>query len=391
MNRRQFITTASGLLVPALADAGLLLQSSPRNAAQGGGGGGASGITFDAGFDGSGTFADGQTVTITRTAGGWGTKNGGGKPLRWIPFESGLQADATYSRITSALSVQTGCTHQTGVKPTNAAGAARQTTDNLDGLAALYTDSPIWTFDTGKCYVYVERYHDHADNNGTGTDPSTPGQDSTYLNNKTIRVWPAGGGVDGAPDMYYSIGSNLANCWAEGAGGSGMNGNDPATGSHFYSSALIFSAFDADTFVSCEHVYMTSALNTKDGIWNHARDSRWLYDSSFRWMTRETGAEGPIASGYLDEMSNGAPAGFIYYNSLYIDDSVCRIFCSSESSYNAAAGDGTHHHRAICIPTVWADGEITLLLRAGRHASLSGKYLYVVDNSNVATRVGQIN
>src|SRR4051794_29216674 len=54
----------------------------------GGGGGGGAGIPFDSGFNGTGTFSDGQVVTVTRSAGSWGTKPNAAKPLYWWPFEA---------------------------------------------------------------------------------------------------------------------------------------------------------------------------------------------------------------------------------------------------------------------------------------------------------------
>src|SRR5690242_9218340 len=73
----------------------LILRSS-------GAGGGGSGFTPDSGFGSSGTFSDGQSVTITKAAGGFGTKPNGAKPLiYWNPGQDGVTTLNALSRKTT--------------------------------------------------------------------------------------------------------------------------------------------------------------------------------------------------------------------------------------------------------------------------------------------------
>ncbi len=66
----------------------------------------------------------------------------------------------------------------------------------------------------------------------------------------------------------------------------------------------------------------------------------------------------------------------IYWDSVYVDNAWARV----EIGDNAVYGSCTH--REIQKPTAWADGSITFVANRGSFASLSGKYLFVIDEDN---------
>lgn len=340
----------------------------------------AAGFIADSGFAATGTFADGQIVTVTRGAGGLGTKPGGGLPRRWYPYETGLGVDTTYSRDTSSLGVQSGCTFQTTVKPANAAGAAKQTM--FTGDTYLFTSSPPFNFSTtNKCFLHVERLHDHTNNNTGST--TVIGGSSTALNLKTVRVWPSGGSAAGLPDGYLAVGSplyvgfmeqtssqiNPSAAWCQMA--HAANGVGPGT-----------------SWLTCEHYFRdSSAAGANDGKFAHARNGLWCSDLTDNWVTRSGSTR--IQSIYPDELSNGNPGGNIYYHGLYWDDSWAHAFVSTETSFSTAGAGGTQHHRAICIPISWSDTQVQLLVRRGPHSTLVGKYLWLMNDAGTTFRVGQ--
>ncbi len=349
-----------------IARGGLGLASTPGGTTPGGG----SGINFDAGLSGSGTFSDGQSVTITKSGGGFGTKSGGGKPKRWYPFESSLQCDTNFSRDTGNMTINARCSLSTTSPPVNGTHSAKVTMS--EGNMCPFDDSPIWTFEsTNKLYVYVERKHDHNDDNGSGG----------ALNDKTIRVWPLAGSVAGLPDGYLSIGDNLALAFFEQTSDEVfLNGTSWQ--------AMAFNSGGPGPWLTCEHLFREeSAVGANDGVWTHLRNGVSAYTYSRLWDTRSGSTT--QQSVYLDEVSNGAPTGQIYFHSLYVDDSWARVFISSESSYNTSTSTATQFIRSICLPTSWSNTSITVTLRKGQFTSLTGKYLWALTDSNTAIRIGQ--
>ena len=146
------------LVVAVVAGLALELQAQTRlRFLAGGGGGGGGGVTFDSGFNGSGTFSDGQSVTITRSAGSWGTKPTAAKPLYWWPFEADANPDATYSRTTSNPFTPDGSI-STAKLATNQAGSFFKDL-TVDGEPIFASGGAI-TFTSDDLYVWYRIYYD---------------------------------------------------------------------------------------------------------------------------------------------------------------------------------------------------------------------------------------
>ena len=94
----------------------------------------------------------------------------------------------------------------------------------------------------------------------------------------------------------------------------------------------------------------------------------------------------------------------VYVDYLYMDDSWCHVLISDETSYQdisnlnptgtgnprgqnwAAAMD---HLREPQIIQTWSDTGISFTCRRGSHASLVGKYMYVVNDAGTVLKVGR--
>lgn len=142
-----------------------------------------------------------------------------------------------------------------------------------------------------------------------------------------------------------------------------------------------------------------SSLDTADGYMQYGMNGVW--PSNMQVCTRFVGTQGGTGAAGINRISlqqysngGGQPGTDVYYDALYVDDSLCRIFISDELSYqDKSTYPDSEVLREVCIPTAWdsGGGSITAILRHGAFASLTGKCLYVVDSSGNAYKIGQFS
>ena len=337
------------------------------------------GFTPDSGITTSGTFSDGQSVTINKVAGGFGTKPNAAKPVFYAKLDSSLAPDPSFSRTTSTPTADASTIIQNTIKPVNASGAGR-----VDARAENVT-SPVFyqqyidigiTALTGKCYAFMKNYKDHPWNYYQGGNPD-------YVSDKSFRIWE-NAGANNTSDVWWGADTGMyvdnidtgGNVFY-GSGGQGGTGI-PATQS---------------AWMTREHFWDSGTADVTDGVRNYCQDGILGYSTSAVWKNRTSSDPGLVKQVFLDEYTStasyptGVLIGYDYFHDLYVDDSFYRIMVSTESSLSWT-GSAV---REICLPTSWSDTSVTVTLRQGAFTSLSGKYLWVYTGPFTATRVGQFN
>ncbi|HEU4602033.1 MAG TPA: hypothetical protein VFS24_08695 [Steroidobacteraceae bacterium] len=395
MKRREFagllVTAAAGIVLPKFALAGLVTQSGPRYTISSGGDS-CTGFTPDAGWTCSGTFADGQDVTVTKSAGGLGFSTDP-RPLLWIPGSSSAAQDSTYSRnSTTTLVANSGTAVDTAIHPTNAAGSLRQTWPISGGDTVLWWSTTSWesnnTFSTGVVYASVKRYH-----NFNPDDPTNTGAVSGDYNDKTFRIWPA---TFGNRDLYDKIRDQDSLSVIEGdASDTQYCGSSSCSSVHLN--------FSIDTWYQHEHIFKeNSALDAQDGLFRWYVNAGRANSESLGWQTRSTSQPNSKALFYLDQISNVSTntdlengAKHIWVADVYISDQLRRFTVSTESTcFTATTMDGSNDpgiFREIQLPRngTGSDSSVGLHLRKGTYASMSGKYLCFWPNDGTSPeRVG---
>ena len=106
----------------------------------------------------------------------------------------------------------------------------------------------------------------------------------------------------------------------------------------------------------------------------------------------EPGSTGPVKWYWIcDDTYNpsGLSGAQWFYGMIYLDDSICRIFNSTESSYSLTGQ--VYNQRELQIPTAWdsTGNNITYSVRQGAHPTAGPlTYQYVIDASGTAHSVG---
>ncbi len=354
------------------------------------GGGGA--FNFASGWSGSGTFADGNVVSITRAAGGLSIPTDP-RPSFYCALESAVTKDATYSRATSpAFTLQTNATFQSGVKPTNSTGALDQLFLSANGTqpgSAGPTDpdtnfftsaggtAPGFTVTGGKAYIAMKRYRSY--------DSQT-----SAINGKNLRIWAAApaGGVSNiyiAEGFIYSTNLEGTSVPIDVLKG----GANPEYAPYPHPTSSWFRD---------EWIYKESSSNTINGYFDICRNGNWAFGSTNRqWNTRPLDADVAKTVGFFSQYSsNGVPPNNAheYMQDLYVNlGSVLRVFVSTESSYrnsnNGATDPGVIRELQLPIQNTGSANGLQILLRKMSYASLSGLYMYIVDDTETAFQVGQ--
>lgn len=323
----------------------------------------------------SGSFADGQSITLSVPAGGL-IARATPLPLYYWDFTvaNGLTTHPSLSRSARTLTDNgNGHTAVTAVQPYPGTGVscAYLPTTTSGGTSTCFGNSPHFTIPGGagyQMYVQVDHYWDF---------PTAP------ANDKFLRGYSSIGGVGNTPDIYM----------AYGAGGNYIlateNNDNPVNrplGSHFLGLPITTQAWNTR-----EHWHQENTLNVSDGIENFALNGVFGYVPQTRYgvcfannssAANPTGA-GPMTQYYFDQYSSGPGPDFAsqfgYFGVIYIDDSYLTAIISDEGStyQTAVAATGVPAIRAVQIQTARADNQVTLTIRKGRHASLSGKNLFL--------------
>lgn len=331
-----------------------------------------SGFSTASGIGFSGSFSDGQSVTFTRAAGGFGTKTNA-KPLYYFPLETDLNPHPTLSRTTTvgALAPHSTAVIQTGLKPVNAAGAARVracASNRQSPPPILFMDAA--QFSTDQFYCFIKRAKAHP-------------MDFPAYSVKMGRLWSTNGVGGNQPDLYWGSETNTY-----------FEGIDPGS-APFYSNA---GGSTVNTWYTDEHIYIAGTLNNTDGIVNFWRDGIIGYTTATRRKTKISGTVfggGPgsaaLAYWFLDEYSYNPGPGVVdidsldYFHCAYFDDSPKRILTAPSSTITAS---GTSQQHEIMIPTAWSDTSVTCTVRQGSWPTLVGKHVHLFTDAYTSIYLG---
>lgn len=366
LSRRRFIEilAEAGLIGGAAAVSGRSLfaqaPAPPSNVTVGtmpaSGGGTVSGFAPQSGFSLSGNLAEGSTLTIAKSGGGFGAKPNGAAPLYWWPFERDL-ALSPLSRGTFTGSLRGEIA--TTVRPRNAAGALRFDMYIKEGGGVQGADVGA---NKPKVFVWLRRYW--------GLDASE--------GVKPFRFWPQWP-PGGSPDYYHSFDA--------GQKGSKLTVENPTDSNWFHVEDVALSQWQVE-----EYYHSIGSIDVADSIINYEQNARLGPLTTQRWLLRTSANPGYLRYCNFDQCSNSnwAPGSYIYHSGVYIDDSWCRVVISDEPSYQHVTREiGTPPYwREIQIPTAWSDGSVSFVLRQGAHSSLAGKSLYVLRNDGTPFKVG---
>lgn len=348
------------------------------------------GITLESGWTlVSGTVADGETITIRRSAGGLGTKPNGALPRMFVPYTSNSSAHPTLSRTTQSI----GGTWTNSVVPSGYAGAGRISYPRSGGGGAGDMTYPAGS----RVYIWIKKRYNWN---------FVPGN---AFNLKMYRFWGAG----------YTVPTTIIGGHQGSSGSSGdpritpegaLSGVDrPLDGYTSYRGH----AFEGNVWMNEEVEFLDSGAGQDNGTIRWIRNAvdyptddpdhgspRIGESLTNTWRTRQSGVGTTNALVNFDQNSDangGAYADpvYQYIACVYADDSWCRVIVSDEPTYrtfeertSTAVYGITQYEREPQIPTAWSDTDITVVLRKGGHASLSGKHLYVINNNRQAFKVG---
>jgi hypothetical protein len=350
----------------------------------------ASGFTREAGFDISGTFTDGQSVTIADTQSRFGTKLGGGKPWAYQPMNGSWNPDPAYSRTTGNVThgdslyayLQTFDTSE--VCPSGGTGVLKSRKDDFHGAWGMKVNN-------GLGYVFTHRRYNW---------PVLTDAVATNLKSFRMRT-QLGGATPPNCDIYISLqSSNYPNKLVTNFGTPTMPGGvltvcrvhlDTAYGQlqqNWHRFELEFRPSSAYNVADC-HIcpWLNGSRPTSGGT------STQSYPNGTDGFISHGQATVPVSDPYddiyFDQVSgNDEPAGAAaLYGPTLWDDSRCRVIVSDEATWNTTNTVTTV--RDFCVPTTWAAGSITFLLRQGVHSTLSGKYLWVVKSDGSALKIGR--
>jgi hypothetical protein len=131
-----------------------------------------------------------------------------------------------------------------------------------------------------------------------------------------------------------------------------------------------------------EVIYRTSSgVDVTDALWLYFRDGVLASDEPF--ISRTAARPNSYSSVFQSQVSNGAQMGsFVYYDSLYIDDSWHRVIICSSATADLCTD------REIQIPTSWSDTRITVELNLGGLDPDTPLFLYVLDKDGVPNSTG---
>jgi len=131
-----------------------------------------------------------------------------------------------------------------------------------------------------------------------------------------------------------------------------------------------------------EVLYRTSSgVDVADALWLYFQNGVLASDEPF--ISRTAARPNSYSSIFQSQVSNGAqPDSFVYYDSLYIDDSWHRVIICSSATADLCT------NREIQIPTSWSDTRITVELNLGGLNPGKPLFLYVLDKNGVPNSSG---
>jgi hypothetical protein len=340
----------------------------------------AGGFNAESGFSLSGTLADGQTLTLTKTGGGFGTKPNGAKPLYWLPLTSTKTFDASLSR--GSVGALAGDLVAEQLPAGSSVVLKRQMNGGRSGGGLDATDFAI-SGAPGKVYTNIKKYYAFSQN--AVADLNTKSGYEHSINHKLMQYFFS----------YNTPFMSIEPCSVNGDGSARYDNqfftyNYP--GEYGPSRYGVGSDNDPNQWCVHETLFSRGTLDTADAVIRHLIDTRDMLAPSNLFTAKVTGETRTPDTLHLDMYFNYTIDAdlCLYVDHVYIDDSWCRVAISDETSYQTQTwtGDTGRYRREIQIPTAWADGELSFVCRQGAHASLSGKTLYVVTNAGTAIKAG---
>lgn len=334
-------------------------------------GGGAAGFTPEAGFTVSGVYADGGAVTITKAA-TFGTKPNSAKPLYWMNWGGGgsQNGDTTLGRYSmstfdadAALQASTKLSRSSYALEYPYNGSA---SGAIGGPFVLDTDGV-----TGKFYVFTKMRMNFSADEAYAQ--------STSWNQKLWRVWSGASGF-GTNNTVLALGQNDS---------ANSNGKPRITGEYtdVVGTTYVDGAFGIrkDTWVTDEIEFIdSSGVDISDASIHWTRNG--IKTSKSNYISKDTAKPDPYRRLFMpqEELTWALTSWRAWFDCVYVDDSLCRVVVSDSSTWN----ESTANAREIQIPTAWAAGEVSIVMRQGELSSLSGKYLYVINSSGSAIKIG---
>lgn len=339
-----------------------------------------SGFNGDPGITGSGTFTDGQTVTVTKAGGGFGTKPNGAKARYIWDFGHGDTTTNALSR-TSAPAPQPG-----------GPGASVTITGSTASWGVAHFDN---TFDM---YYGNGANGVHLDMGGAAT-----GRDlynflkyrwgfngtelyalNTNYNIKEFRFWP--GHASGANNT--ELGAMGQSIDINGDWRYTMENTSPGADA-MQSAGSAYLGLDKNVWKVRENEFrQSSADDVADAsVWLANRGKIRANGNNGAFCSRNTGQGGPQRYLYWWQPQSSAGAiGRFDIDLVYIDDSFARIVITNQATWD----DTVEHEVEIQFPIAWSDTQLQFQLRKGEMASLTGKWAWAIKSDRTRVRLGQL-
>jgi hypothetical protein len=326
----------------------------------------------------TGEILNGATVTVVATGGGFGIKPNGEKPLFWLPFETDVNLSAL-SRAASYGGTINGTLGTSVLAPNSVGSLGWDLRGNNSGQTQIIMDDFPLGSNNPKVYISAKRNHDFDIVAKAATNTLTPND----FNNKVFHLVTS---PFGTPYLWT---------WHERYEATFVSGQYYHTVNDTDRPRPLPDDFPwyGSSWITHELVFDPGTADTQDCRFEWWRQGRCLYPTTMRTYCLTTGCT-PIIAVAVDHMNQYVgDSAYVYYDSLYVDDSWCRVVISDETTYAATAYGpaATPYLREIQIPTAWADGAVSFVLRQGSHASLSNKCLYVVTSDGTATKAGSFS
>ncbi len=191
------------------------------------------------------------------------------------------------------------------------------------------------------------------------------------FNYKTIRYWNLDTrnntfiGAQGAHNADYNIGREFTD------------------GTLFYRDFLNpISQIPFQWLIQEVFYQVSSEVGVSDALWLFFMNGILASDRPF--VDRNADHPEPYSSIFQSQVSNGAqPGSFVYYDSLYIDDSWHHVVICAGNT------ESTCTDREIQIPTAWSDTSITVEVNLGGLDATTPLYLYVIDENGGFNAIGK--
>lgn len=349
------------------------------------GAGGGSGFVPNSGFGVtySGSFADGQSMTVNIPGGGLGARANPLPLYYWPMGEDGSTTFATHATLSRTAKTLTGslgsAVIQSSVTPPNALGACKYIPTTSSPGHTAFSDSPMWSLTGGTgshAYLFMKR---------NWAFSAAPGN---------VKLWRLWNGATTHSVMFLT--QTPSTEW-----GCGIDGNVLTTGiahpTFFVAGSLSWPGLNQ--WNTDEWFWQEPTQNTYDGIHQWARQAEMAYEMAGRFNCLGSDSlmgPGPLVNGYWEEYTpiNGIPNGttdLAYYGIMYVDDSWLQLIVTDEGpSYQTAYiyTSPTPYNREIQLQTARSDTSITFVVRKGSHASLTGKHLLAVTGYGTAIDLG---